>query len=67
VTLVVAEQTVAIHGEPELGWRSVAEGGVDVRILPGDHHGLMGPDIRLLAEAIKIAYENHLERIEENP
>jgi thioesterase domain-containing protein len=51
VTLYLAEATAAVGG-PEIvdGWRQMAQGGVEVHTLPGDHYSLLRrPGVERLA------------------
>jgi thioesterase domain-containing protein len=57
VTLLRAAQQQKIHevsDDPYLGWRSLAQGGVEVHHVPGDHaHMVHEPNVAALAETLK--------------
>jgi thioesterase domain-containing protein len=57
VTLFRAAQQQKTHDvsdDPCLGWSAVAQGGVEVRDVPGDHaHMVHEPHVAALAEALK--------------
>jgi thioesterase domain-containing protein len=59
VTLFRAAQQQKTHDvadDPYLGWGEVAQGGVDVHEVPGDHaHMVHEPNVASLAEALKEA------------
>jgi thioesterase domain-containing protein len=43
-------------GDPALGWKEVAAGGVEVRAIPGDHYSILrGEGAAVLAEELRIA------------
>jgi thioesterase domain-containing protein len=48
-----ADETVRAGADPSLGWAGLAEGGVTVLDVPGDHVAIMKPPgVRVLAEAL---------------
>ncbi len=64
VTLFLASQTASLPSETDFSWSSVADGGLDVHIIPGDHTGILaGPDIPLLAEELNAVYYEHIKNI----
>ena len=58
--LFLASQRVALHRDTDRPWRSVAGGGLDVHIIPGDHQSILRePDVQVLAQKIRtLYYEN---------
>ena len=43
----------AFHGDPTMGWKSLAGGGVDIHEIPGDCPNVVDePDVRILAEKL---------------
>src|SRR5439155_25527386 len=54
VWLYRAGSSVARDEDPTLGWGAIAQQGVQVRRLPGDHHSLMRPpNVAALADALR--------------
>ena len=54
VTLFMAKGRVDLYGDKEFGWGSVSGGGLDVRVIPGDHSTIrMEPNVRVMAEEIR--------------
>jgi amino acid adenylation domain-containing protein len=58
VTVLAPKQSVDIHQDTDLGWGRVAGGGVDVYVMPGDHHSLLrDPEaLRCVAQKIRAIY-----------
>ena len=61
VTLCLSGTRHAVHKNTEAGWRSVAGGGLEVRVIPGDHYTVLAQDAHLLAETIRSLYRESLE------
>jgi len=51
VYLQAADQPIALDPGSRLGWRELAAGGLDVRVVPGTHHNLLD-DPRAIAEVL---------------
>ena len=56
VILFLASQTMALRRPTDFDWVTVAGGGLDLHIIPGDHDSVLGPDVRAIAEAIRTLY-----------
>ena len=55
VTLFVSSERVQDYaGETDFGWSTVTSGGLEVRVVPGDHYTIFHePNIRILANDLK--------------
>jgi thioesterase domain-containing protein len=59
VTVILPKERVDIYKDADFGWGSVAGGGVDVHIVPGDHPSLFrgeGVGVQYVAEAVRNLY-----------
>jgi thioesterase domain-containing protein len=58
VTLILPKQKIKIHRDMDFGWGRVAGGGLEVRIVPGQHGSLFKePAIDFVAHEIRAAFE----------
>jgi amino acid adenylation domain-containing protein len=61
VHILLASQRVRISGDADIGWGSVALGGVDTHILPGEHNSIIrGRNTKILAEKVREIYYSSL-------
>ncbi len=61
VTLCLSGTRHAVHKNTEAGWRTVAGGGLEVRVIPGDHYTILAHEAHLLAETVRSLYHQSLE------
>ena len=58
VTLLWADERPADPTDRRLGWRALASGGLDVRVIPGDHSSMMKePHVQVLAQELRSALD----------
>lgn len=58
VLFVASERVQEFEGEKVFGWDTVAAGGLEVRIIPGDHNTFaVGPNLRFLAQELRDVLE----------
>ena len=51
--MIAAAEGWRPHGDPSLGWESLAAGGLEVAETPGDHYSILRePQVRSLAERL---------------
>jgi hypothetical protein len=55
ITLLRTKDT---HGRPDMGWGAHAPGGLDIRMVPGDHFNVVKePHVQAVADAIRAVME----------
>ena len=48
------DSRILARSDPRLGWDEVAGGGLDVHVVPGDHHRALGPPhVEAFADALR--------------
>jgi thioesterase domain-containing protein len=60
--MILAQERFEVERDQDLGWKTAAGGGLDVRIIPGAHLTILKePYVQQLAKEIRAAFVRSLE------